>query len=128
MIKPPPFVLTRNCLGRVGVALVTTAIISWRFVHPGNRGQLDHPHAGMVLFGGVTTPVNADRGTQFNERTIKLTATPQFHGQACYRTNPDFASYLNRACSGLQRADWRDARKHVLLEEVSAPLASPVAI
>lgn len=130
MINPPAwFVLTRDCLGPFGVAPVTTAVISWMFVDPlGIRGQVAHPSVGMVIFYGVTTLVNLPVGTQFNDRAIKLMETPQFRGPASYRMNPDFASYLNSACSGRPRANWRDARKHRLLEEVSAPLPSPVAI
>lgn len=121
MIKPPAwFVLTRDSLGPFGVAPVTTAVISWMFVDPpGIRGQVAHPYVGMVIFCGVTTLVNLPVGTQFNDRAIKLMETPQFRGQA---------SYLNSACSGRPRANWRDARKHSLLEDVSAPLPSPVAI
>lgn len=130
MIKPPPwFVLTRDCLGPFGVAPVTTAVISWMFVHPlGIRGQGDHPYVGMVIFCGVTTLVNFPGGTPFNDRATKLMETPQLRGQASYRMNPDFASYLDSACSGRLRANWRDAQKHRLLEVVSAPSLSPVAI
>ena len=130
MIKPLPWlVLTRDCLGPFGVAPVTTAVISWMFVHPlGIRGQVDHPYVGMGIFCGVATLVNLPVGTQFNASDIKLMETPQFRGQAFYRMNPDFASYLNSVCSGRQRANWWDARKHKLLGEVSAPLPSRVAI
>ena len=121
--------LTRDCLGPFGVAAVTTAVISWMFVDPlGIRGQVDHPYVGMVIFCGVTTLVNLPRGTPFNDRAIKLVEAPQLRGQGSYRMNPDSASYLNSACSGRLRATWRDARKHKLLEEVSASSPSPVAI
>jgi hypothetical protein len=78
----------------------------------------------LAWFCGVTTLVNVPVGTHFNDRAIKLMETPQFRGQACYSLNPEFAPYLNSACSGRQRADSREARKHKLLKEVSTPRPS----
>ena len=49
--KPVWFVLTRHWLSLVGVALVTTAGISWLFVLPQQmRGHVDNPYLGIVVF------------------------------------------------------------------------------
>ena len=107
MIKPPPwFVLTRDWLGPVGVALVTTAVISRMFVDP-------------LRIGG--------QGSIVLRRHDSCKETLEFRGQACYRLNPEFAWYSNSAYSGRQSADSREAR-HKLLKEVSTPLPSPGAI
>lgn len=151
----------------VGVALVTTAVISWRFVLPPRiRGPLDHPYVGMVIFLILAAlffthllpiPIGSYAGKRqikgleepafdgkaaldrlarfFGVSTLvsvviaatKHLETPRFRGQACLGINPEFASYLNSACSRRQRADWRDARKYKLLAEIT-PLPSPVAI
>ena len=48
---PSWFVLTRHWLSLVGVALVTTAVISWLFVLPLRiRGHVDNPYVGIVVF------------------------------------------------------------------------------
>lgn len=48
---PSWFVLTRHWLSLVGVALVTTAVISWVFVLPLRiRGHVDNPYVGIVIF------------------------------------------------------------------------------
>jgi len=48
---PSWFVLTRHWLSLVGVALVTTAVISWLFVLPLRiRGHVDNPYVGIVIF------------------------------------------------------------------------------
>src|SRR3974390_1399380 len=45
------FLLTRHWLSLVGVALVTTAGISWLFVLPLRiRGNVDNPYLGIVVF------------------------------------------------------------------------------
>jgi len=49
--KPSWFVLTRHWLSLVGVALVTTAGISWLFVLPLQiRGHVSNPYAGIIVF------------------------------------------------------------------------------
>lgn len=49
--RPPWFVLTRHWLSLVGVALVTTAGISWLFVLPVQiRGHVSNPYAGIIVF------------------------------------------------------------------------------
>ena len=49
--KPFWFVLTRHWLSLVGVALVTTAGISWLFVLPMQiRGHVSNPYAGIIVF------------------------------------------------------------------------------
>lgn len=48
---PSWFVLTRHWLSLAGIALVTTAVISWLFVLPLQiRGQVDNPYVGIVFF------------------------------------------------------------------------------
>ena len=48
---PSWFVLTRHWLSLVGVALVTTAVISWVFVLPLRiRGHVDNPYVAIVIF------------------------------------------------------------------------------
>ena len=45
------FVLTRHWLSLAGVALVTTAGISWLFVLPQQiRGHVSNPYIGIILF------------------------------------------------------------------------------
>jgi nitrate/TMAO reductase-like tetraheme cytochrome c subunit len=49
--KPAWFVLTRHWLSLVGVALVTTAGISWLFVLPLQiRGHVSNPYIGIIVF------------------------------------------------------------------------------
>jgi hypothetical protein len=49
--RPAWFLLTRHWLSLVGVALVTTAAISWLFVLPLQiRGHVDNPYVGIVVF------------------------------------------------------------------------------
>ena len=49
--RPAWFVLTRHWLSLTGVALVTTAGISWLFILPLNiRGHVQNPYVGIVLF------------------------------------------------------------------------------
>jgi hypothetical protein len=49
--QPVWFLLTRHWLSLVGVALVTTAGLSWLFVLPAQiRGHVDNPYIGIVLF------------------------------------------------------------------------------
>jgi nitrate/TMAO reductase-like tetraheme cytochrome c subunit len=50
-LRPVWFILTLHWLSLVGVALVTTAGISWLFVLPlGLRGHADNPYVGIVVF------------------------------------------------------------------------------
>ena len=50
-LKPVWFVLTRHWLSLVGLALVTTAGISWLFVLPLRiRSHTDNPYVGIVVF------------------------------------------------------------------------------
>lgn len=49
--RPAWFVLTRHWLSLAGVALVTTAGISWLFVLPLNiRGHVKNPYVGIIVF------------------------------------------------------------------------------
>lgn len=49
--RPAWFVFTRHWLSLTGVALVTTAGISWLFILPLNiRGHVKNPYVGIVLF------------------------------------------------------------------------------
>jgi len=49
--RPTWFVLTRHWLSLVGIALVTTAGISWLFVLPLQiRGHVDNPYIGIIVF------------------------------------------------------------------------------
>lgn len=49
--QPAWFVLTRHWLSLLGVALVTTAGISWLFVLPLQiRGHVDNPYIGIIVF------------------------------------------------------------------------------
>jgi len=49
--QPVWFLLTRHWLSLLGVALVTTAGISWLFVLPAQiRGHVDNPYIGIVFF------------------------------------------------------------------------------
>ena len=49
--RPAWFLLTRHWLSLVGVALVTTAGISWLFVLPQQlRGHVSNPYIGIVIF------------------------------------------------------------------------------
>ena len=49
--RPTWFVLTRHWLSLVGVALVTTAGLSWLFVLPQQiRGHVSNPYIGIILF------------------------------------------------------------------------------
>src|SRR6516164_8960381 len=48
--RPAWFVLTRHWLSLVGIALVTTAGISWLFVLPLQiRGHVDNPYIGIIV-------------------------------------------------------------------------------
>ena len=49
--RPAWFVLTRHWLSLAGVALVTTAGISWLFVLPQQiRGHVSNPYIGIIVF------------------------------------------------------------------------------
>jgi hypothetical protein len=49
--KPTWFLLTQHWLSLLGVALVTTAGISWLFVLPNQiRGHVDNPYIGIIVF------------------------------------------------------------------------------
>jgi nitrate/TMAO reductase-like tetraheme cytochrome c subunit len=49
--RPAWFLLTRHWLSLVGVALVTTAWLSWLFVLPHTiRGHVDNPYIGIIVF------------------------------------------------------------------------------
>src|SRR4051812_49149516 len=49
--RPAWFLLTRHWVSLLGVALVTTAVISWLFVLPQQiRGHVDNPYIGIVVF------------------------------------------------------------------------------
>ena len=49
--RPAWFVLTRHWLSLLGVALVTTAGISWLFVLPLQiRGHVANPYIGIIVF------------------------------------------------------------------------------
>ena len=49
--RPAWFLLSRHWLSLAGVALVTTAAISWLFVLPLHiRGHVDNPYVGIVVF------------------------------------------------------------------------------
>jgi nitrate/TMAO reductase-like tetraheme cytochrome c subunit len=49
--RPAWFVLTRNWLSLIGIALVTTAGISWLFTLPQQiRGHVDNPYIGIIVF------------------------------------------------------------------------------
>jgi hypothetical protein len=49
--RPVWFLLTRHWLSLLGIALVTTAGISWLFVLPAQiRGHVDNPYIGIVFF------------------------------------------------------------------------------
>src|ERR1043166_9071997 len=49
--RPAWFVLTRHWLSMVGVALVTTAGVSWLFILPLNiRGHVKNPYVGIIAF------------------------------------------------------------------------------
>lgn len=49
--RPAWFLLTRNWLSLLGMALVTTAGISWLFVLPLQmRGHVDNPYVGIIVF------------------------------------------------------------------------------
>ena len=49
--RPAWFLLTRHWLSLAGVALVTTAGISWLFVLPLQiRGHVDNPYVGIIVF------------------------------------------------------------------------------
>jgi NapC/NirT cytochrome c family, N-terminal region len=49
--RPVWFVLTRHWLSLVGLALITTAVISWLFVLPLHlRGHVDNPYTGIIVF------------------------------------------------------------------------------
>ena len=49
--RPAWFVLTRHWLSLVGVALVTTAGLSWLFVLPLQiRGHASNPYIGIIVF------------------------------------------------------------------------------
>jgi len=50
-VRPLWFMLTRHWLSLVGVALVTTAGISWLFVLPMQiRGHVSNPYIGLIVF------------------------------------------------------------------------------
>ena len=49
--RPSWYLLTQHWLSLVGVALVTTAVISWLFVLPLQiRGHVDNPYVGIIVF------------------------------------------------------------------------------
>jgi nitrate/TMAO reductase-like tetraheme cytochrome c subunit len=49
--RPAWFVLTRHWVSLLGIALVTTAGISWLFVLPQQiRGHVDNPYIGIIIF------------------------------------------------------------------------------
>ena len=49
--RPAWFILTRHWLSRIGVALVTTAGLSWLFVLPMQvRGHVSNPYIGIIVF------------------------------------------------------------------------------
>ena len=49
--RPTWFVLTRHWLSLAGVALVTTAGLSWLFVLPLQiRGHVANPYIGVIVF------------------------------------------------------------------------------
>jgi len=49
--RPGWFLLTRHWLSLCGLALVTTAVISWLFVLPQQiRGHADNPYVGILVF------------------------------------------------------------------------------
>src|SRR6516164_111792 len=121
---PSWFVLTRHWLSLVGVALVTTAVISWLFVLPLRiRGHVDNPYVAIVIFlilpalfftGLVLIPIGIDARKRrirkgllrphdccerayrkFTYRAVKHMETPQFCGQSSHSMNPEFAAYSN---------------------------------
>ena len=52
--KPVWFLLTQHWLSLCGMALVTTAVISWLFVLPMEiRGHADNPYIGLIIFLAV---------------------------------------------------------------------------
>ena len=49
--RPGWFLLTRHWLSLLGLALLTTAVISWLFVLPQQiRGHVDNPYVGIIFF------------------------------------------------------------------------------
>ena len=82
--RPAWFVLTRHWLSLAGVALVTTAGISWLFVLPLNiRGHVKNPYVGIVLFlilpaifftGLILIPIGVYRGKRRIQQGLADTA------------------------------------------------------
>jgi hypothetical protein len=71
----PVFVLTRHWLSLVGVALVTTAVVSWLFVLPLQiRGHVDNPYIGIVVFPirPVLPPPHLHIGHEAENRTLSV--------------------------------------------------------
>lgn len=155
---PSWFVLNRYWLGLAGARLVTTAVISWRFVLPPQTPG-ERPYHGMVIpigiragkrrirrglkdpacdrqaqlhqfawFFGVRTLFNVILGTKFTYRGRKHGETPRFLGEFCQSRNSGFACNVNSQCSGRPRADSWEAAKRKLLEDAATPLPSPVSI
>lgn len=49
--RPGWFLLTRHWLSLLGLALITTAVITWLFVLPQQvRGHVDNPYVGIIFF------------------------------------------------------------------------------
>src|SRR5215472_17017187 len=49
--RPAWFILTQHWLSQIGVALVTTAGLSWLFVLPLQvRGHVSNPYIGIIVF------------------------------------------------------------------------------
>ena len=94
---PSWFVLTRHWLSLVGVALVTTAVISWLFVLPLRiRGHVDNPYVGIVIFlilpalfftGLVLIPIGIGHGRGFTGNSANPWA-----GGADIETSKEIAS------------------------------------
>lgn len=89
--KPAWFLLTQHWLSLTGLALVTTALVSWLFVLPLHiRGHADNPYVGILAFliipvvfflGLALIPI----GIFLARRSIRTTLAEEFDRKAAIR-------------------------------------------
>lgn len=142
--KPVWFLLTSHWLSLTGIALVTTAVISWLFVLPLQiRGNVDNPYVGIVVFliipilfflGLVLIPIGAYLG---KHRIQKGLAESSFDRKAALQRLAWFFGITTlaniligtqityRAVEHMDTAQFCGATCHSMLPQFSAYQNSP---
>jgi len=142
--KPVWFLLTQHWLSLCGMALVTTAVISWLFVLPQEiRGHADNPYLGILIFlvlpalffaGLILIPI----GLYLSKRRLQqgLTA-PTFDRKAAVRRIAWFFAITTvvnvligtqltyRAVKHMETPQFCGASCHVMNPELAAYRDSP---